>query len=184
MRNDDALIGEPSEAFSAVVIAFLGRRQQGMQDLDRRLEHFDELEQALRRPVEAAAVGIGVGVGLAVVFKLADVHLADQRGNVLVVLVAGFRLRDRHLAQPRWHQLDHTELGDIAVDFVEPLRRPGRNQTGQTAPADPVFVFEQVGHAVGVKEAEGGFEDGADLAADCQRVDRLLLHQFLQPLGE
>jgi hypothetical protein len=70
-----------------------------MQHLDRRLEHLDEFEQALRRAVEAAAIGIGVGIGLTVVFELADVDLADQRGDILVVLVAGLGLGDADLAQ-------------------------------------------------------------------------------------
>jgi len=47
--------------------------------------------------------------------QLADVHLADQGGDVLVVLVAGLRLGDADLAQLGGVQLDDGELGDIAA---------------------------------------------------------------------
>ena len=38
----------------ADVIAFLRRREKGMQDLDRRLEHLDEFEKALVGVAQAA----------------------------------------------------------------------------------------------------------------------------------
>ncbi|MNE99077.1 hypothetical protein D3C80_1976930 [compost metagenome] len=98
MGKHDALVGEGTEVLRAVVASFLCGGKQRMQNLDRRLEHFDEFEQPLRGPVEPAAIGIGVGIGLAVILELADIDLADQRGNVLVVFVARFRLGDGDLA--------------------------------------------------------------------------------------
>jgi hypothetical protein len=59
-----------------------------VQHLDRRLEHLHELQQALVGQAQAAAVAVGVGVVLRVGLELADVDLADQRADVLVVLVA------------------------------------------------------------------------------------------------
>ena len=155
-----------------------------MQDLDRRLEHLDEFEQALRRAVQPAAVGIGVRIGLAEVFELADIDLADQRRDVLVVFVARLGLGDADLAQPRRHQLDDAEFRDVAAELVKPLGRPWRDQAVQPAPRNPVFVLQEVGHALGMEEAKRRFEDRADLVADLQRVDRPLLHQLLQPLGQ
>ena len=69
-----------------------------MQDLDGRLEHLDEFEQALRRPVQSAAVGIGVRIGLAEIFQLPDVDLADQGRDILIVLIARLGLGDADLA--------------------------------------------------------------------------------------
>ena len=80
MGQNDALDTErPPRRFGAQIIAFLGRGQQRMQDLDRRLEHLDELQQALRRAVQAAGITVGVGVVLAVMLELADIDLADER---------------------------------------------------------------------------------------------------------
>jgi hypothetical protein len=56
--------------------------------------------------------------------ELADVDLADQRGDVLVVLVARLGLRHADLAQLGGVQLDNGELGDVAAELVEPLHRP------------------------------------------------------------
>ena len=90
-----------ADVFRADVIAFLRRREQRMQHLDRRLEHLHEFEQALIGAVQAAGIGIGVRVRLRMRLELADVHLADERGDVLIILVAGLGLGDGDLAQTR-----------------------------------------------------------------------------------
>ena len=81
-----------------------------MQHLDRRLEHFDEFEQALRGAAEAARIAVGVRIVLAEMLELADVDLADERGDVLVVLVAGLGLGDGDLAQLGGIELDDGEF--------------------------------------------------------------------------
>ena len=86
--QQDAAVGNRTEAFGAVVVAFLGGGQQRVQHLDRRLEHLDEFHQALVGPAQRARVAVGVGVVLRVFLELADIHLADQGGDVLVVFVA------------------------------------------------------------------------------------------------
>ena len=121
MRQNDSLIGKRAEIFGAVVIALLRGGEERMQHFYRSLEHLDEFEQPLCRPVQTTAVGIGVGVGLAEILQLANVDLADQRGNILVVLITGLGLGDADLAQPRRYELDHAELRNVALDFVEPL---------------------------------------------------------------
>ena len=167
-----------------LIVAFLGGGQQGMQHLDGRLEHLDELEQPLGRAVEAAGEAIGVRVVLGVVLELADVDLADQRRDVLVVLVAGLGLGDGDLAQLRGHEAGDGELGDVAAVLVEALGGPGRDQAREAPPRHAVLVLQQVGHALRVEQAEGRFEDRAHLAAGLQHVDRLVLHEQLEALGE
>ena len=184
MGKHDALIGKRAEILRSVVAALLRGGQQRVQNLDRRLEHLDEFEKALRRAVEAAAIGIGIGIGLTEVFELSDIDLADQRRNVLIVLVARLGLGDGDLAQPRRHDFDDAELRDVAADFVEPLGCPGRDETGQTPPGDAVFFLQKIAHAFATEEAERRFEDRADLAIDGEHVDRLFLHQLLQPFGK
>ena len=95
------LNGIDADILGADIVAFLRRGEQRMQHLDRRLEHLDEFEHALVGAVEAAGIGVGVGIVLREKLQLADVDLADERGDVLVVLVAGLRLGNRDLAQPR-----------------------------------------------------------------------------------
>src|SRR3546814_10529412 len=95
-----------------------------------RLEHLDELEQALGGQIEGTAVRIGVRIVLAEELQLADVDLADQRRDVLVILVARLRLGDADLLQLRREQLHDRELRDVAVEFADPLHRPGRHEAG------------------------------------------------------
>ena len=47
VREDHAIEGNRSEPFGAFVIAFLRGREQRVQHLDRRLEHFHEFQHAL-----------------------------------------------------------------------------------------------------------------------------------------
>src|SRR2546421_216063 len=105
--ENDAGERDRADILGPDIVAFLRCRQQRMQHLDRRLEHFDEFENALVGAVEAARIAVGVGIVLGEGLQLADVDLADQRRDVLVVFIAGFGLGDRDLAQPR-----RLELGD------------------------------------------------------------------------
>jgi hypothetical protein len=66
----DAVERDRAEAFGALVVAFLGRGQQRMQHLDRRLEHLDELEQAAVGQAQAAGIAVGVRVVLRKVSSL------------------------------------------------------------------------------------------------------------------
>ena len=184
MREDDALEGNGADVLGTYVVAFLRRREQRVQHLDRRLEHLDELEDALGRAVEAAGIGIRVGIGLAEEFELADVNLADKRGNVLRVLVAGLGLGDADLADARGMEAYHREFRNVAPEFIEPLHRPGRGKTGEAALRDAVLALDLIGHAQRVEHAERALEDRADLFAGLQRVNRQTLHQELQPFGQ
>jgi hypothetical protein len=74
----DAVEGNRAKAFGALEVAFLRGRQQRVQHLDRRLEHFHEFQQALVGQAQAARVAVGVGIVLRILFQLADVDLADQ----------------------------------------------------------------------------------------------------------
>ena len=184
MGEDDALERNAADILGADIIRFLRRRQQRMQHLDRRLEHFDEFENALGGAVEAARIGIGVGIVLAEEFELADIDLADQRGDVLIVLVARFGLGDADLAQPRWMDFHHGEFREIAAELVEPLQRPGRSEAGEAALRNLVVLLDHVAHPDGIEQTERTFEYRADFLAGFQHIDRHLLHQELQPFRE
>lgn len=69
-----------------------------MQNLNGRLEHFDEFKQCLRRAIKPAAVAVGIRVVLAEMFQLANVELARERRDILIVLVTGFGFSDADLA--------------------------------------------------------------------------------------
>ena len=77
MGQDQALERDRREALGALEVAFLGRRQQRVQHLDRGLEHLDELEQALVGQAQAAGVAVGIRIVLRQRLELADVDLAD-----------------------------------------------------------------------------------------------------------
>ena len=125
VRQHDAGEGDRTDILGADVVAFLRRGQQRMQHLDRRLEHLDEFEHALVGAVEAAGIAVGVGIVLGVGLQLADIDLADQRGDVLVVLIAGLGLGDRDLPQPRRLDLGDAELRDVSAECFQPLVAPG-----------------------------------------------------------
>src|SRR6185369_9136705 len=76
--ENDAGERDRADVLGPDIVAFLRRRQQRMQHLDRRLEHFDEFENALVGAVEAARIAVGVGIVLGEGLQLADVDLADQ----------------------------------------------------------------------------------------------------------
>ncbi len=174
--EDDAAVGQPAQALGAVVVALLGGGQQRVQDLDRRLEHLDEFHQALVGPAQRARVAVGVGVVLRVLLELADVHLAHQGGDVLVVLVPRLGLGDGDLVEDRGVQLDHAELADVAAELVEPLGRPRRHDRAQVAPRDAVVFLEDGAVLIRVEQPQGRFEHRRALDG----VEGHLLHQLLE----
>ncbi len=151
-----------------------------MQHLDRRLEHLDELEQALVRQAQSARVAVGVGVVLRIGLELPDVDLADQRRDVLVVLVARLGLRDADLAQDRRIAPDDLELADVAAELLEPLDRPRRQDAVEVAPRNAVFLLEDGAVLGGVEQAERRLVHRRALDG----VERHLLHELLEPLGD
>ncbi len=48
----------------------------------------------------------------------------------------------------------------------------------------PYFSASRFGQLGRTEQAERGFEHRADLVAGLQHIDRMLLHQILEPLGE
>src|SRR5258707_10035070 len=99
MREDDAVEGNRTERFGADVVAFLGRSEQGMQHLDWSLEHLDEFEEPLIGVAKPTGKRIRVRVVLAEMLQFADVDFSDEGRNILIVVVAGFGLRDRDLTK-------------------------------------------------------------------------------------
>ncbi|MNM69603.1 hypothetical protein D3C81_812020 [compost metagenome] len=178
--EDDATERQAAEALGAVVVAFLGGGQQRVQHLDRRLEHLDEFHQALVGAAQGAGVAVGVGVVLREFFQLADIHLADQRGDVLVVLVTRFGLGDGDLVEDRRVQLDHAELADVAAELVEALGCPRRHHGAQIAPRNAVFLFENGAVFVGVEQPQRRFEYRRTLDG----IEGHLLHQLLEFLRQ
>ena len=137
-----------ADILGADVVAFLRRGQQRVQHLDRRLEHLDELEQSLVGAIEAAGIAVGIRIVLRMQLQLADIDLADQRGDVLVVLVARLGLGDGDLAQPRRQQLGDAEARDVAFELIESLDAPRAHQPGEPALRDAVAIFQHRAHAL------------------------------------
>ena len=184
MSEDDAGERNRTDIFGTDVVAFLRRGQQRVQHLDRCLEHLDEFENALIGAVEAAGIAVGVGVVLRVGLELADVDLADQRGDILVVLVTGLGLGDRDLAQPRRLDFCDPELGNVAAEGLEPLVAPRAHQAGEPTARNAVLLFQHRAELLRIEQAERGLEHGTELVAGLQHIDGMDLHQRLEPLGQ
>ncbi|MNM93695.1 hypothetical protein D3C81_1060760 [compost metagenome] len=178
--QQDAAVGNRAEALGAVVVAFLGGGQQRVQHLDRRLEHLDEFHDALVGAAQRAGVAVGIRVVLREFLELADIDLADQRGDVLVVLVARLGLGDGDLVEDRRVQLDHAELADVAAELVEALGRPRRHDRAQVALRDAVLLLEDGAVLVRVEQAERRLEHRRALDG----VEGDVLHQVLELLGQ
>ncbi|MCY1426673.1 hypothetical protein D9M71_424970 [compost metagenome] len=156
--QDDAVERQSAQSLGAVVVAFLGGGQQRVQDLDRRLEHLDEFHQALVGPAQGARVAVGIGVVLREFLQLADIHLAHQRGDVLVVLVARLGLGDGDLVEDRRIQFHHAEFADVPAQFVQTLGGPGRHHGTQVATRDAVLLLEDGAVFIGIEQPQGRFE--------------------------
>src|ERR1051325_2492482 len=155
-----------------------------MQHLDGRLEHLDEFHQTLRRAVEAAREGVGVGIVLAVHLELADIDLADEAGDVLVVFVARLGLRDADLLQAGGLQPHDSKFRDVAAKFLEALDGPGRDRAGEAPLRHAVALFDLLAEGDGIEQAERALENRAYLLPGLEHVNRLFLHQLFQPLSE
>src|SRR5256886_252441 len=142
-----------------------------MQHLDRRLEHLDEFEDALVGAVQAAGIGVGIGVVLGERFQLANVDLADQRGDVLIVLVAGLGFRNRDLPQPRGLNLGDAESRNIASESFEPLVAPRTHQPTQAPARDAVLLFEHRAELLRIEQAERGLEHRTELVTGFEHID-------------
>ncbi|CAM5509809.1 hypothetical protein SSTU70S_02974 [Stutzerimonas stutzeri] len=178
--QQDAVERNRAQPLGTVVVAFLGGRQQRMQHLDRRLEHFDEFHQALVRAAQRTRVAVGVGIVLREFLELADIDLADQCGNVLVVLVARLGLGHGDLVENRRVQLDHAELADVAAEFLQALGRPRRHDRVEIAPRDAVILFENLRILSGVEQPQRRLEHRRTL----DRIERYALHELLEFFGQ
>ncbi len=178
--EDDAVEGNRAEALRTLVVALLRRGEQRVQHLDRRLEHLDEFEQALVGAAETAGVAVGVGVVLGELLELADVELAHQRRDVLVVLVARLGLAHADLRERGRTQLDHAEMREVAAVLGEALDRPGRGNRIEVAPRDAVFLLHRGAVVLGGEEPERRLVHRRVL----ERVERRLLHQRLELFGQ
>jgi hypothetical protein len=106
-------------------------------------------------------MAIGVWIVLRAGLGFADIDLADQRGDVLVILVAGLGLRD--LAQPRWLDLGHPELRDVAAERLKALVAPGAHQPREAAAENAVFLLDHRPELFGIEQAQRRLEHRAQI---------------------
>ena len=178
--EDQAVEGNRAEALGALVVLLLRRGQQGVQHLDRSLEHLDEFKNAAVGQAQAAGVRVGVRIVLRIGFQLADVDLADQRGNILVVLVARLGLGHGDLRQHRRAQANDAEAGDVAAEFLQALDRPRAHDAAQVTPGDAVILLEDGTVFVDVEQGERRLVHRRTL----DRIERYFFDQRLQPFGQ
>ena len=102
---------------------------------------------------QAAAEAVGVRVILGEVFQHADIHLANEGGDVLVIVIARLGLGYTHLVQYRRVHLHHTELTDVAAVLVQTFYRPGRHDGLEVAGRNAVFLFQNTRILSGIEQA-------------------------------
>src|SRR3546814_9505707 len=90
-------LGNSANILRTDIVALLRRGQQRVEHLDRRFKHFDEFKKPLVRTIESARIAIGVRVVLREIFQLADIDLADQRRDILIIFIA--RRSEEHTSE-------------------------------------------------------------------------------------
>src|SRR5262249_47660197 len=133
---------------------------------------------------ESARIAVGIGIVLGEGLELADIDLADERGDVLIVLVAGLSLGDGDLPQARRLNARNPEARDVAAEGLEPLQAPGTHEAVEAPARDAVALLEDRSHRLRIEQAERAFEYGAQLVVGFQHVDRVDLHERLEPLRQ
>ena len=171
--QDHTVEGDRAHAFGGVVVAFLGRRQQWVQDFDGCLEHLHEFHQALVGLAQATAEAVGIRIVLGEILQHADVDLADEGGNVLVVVVTGLGLGNSNLVEHRGIHFHNPELADVAAVLMQAFHGPGRHDVFQVTCRNPVFLFEDLGVFGGIEQTQGRFVYWRALDS----VERHFLHQ-------
>ena len=73
VRQDNAVKRQRGDPLRTVVVPFLRRGQQGVQHLNRRLEHLNEFHDPLVSAAQRAGITVGVGIVLRVILQLADI---------------------------------------------------------------------------------------------------------------
>src|SRR6185437_2701127 len=127
---------------------------------------------------------VGVGIVLAEMFELADIDLADERGDVLVVFIARLGLGDGVLAQLGGENLRDFELRDVASEFVQSFYRPGTHHATDAVALDPIALGKQITELDGAEETQRALEYRADRVARLEHVDWIFFHHILEPLGK
>src|SRR5262249_60727670 len=137
---------------------------------------------ALVGGIEAARIAVGIGIVLGEGLELADIDLADERRDVLIVLVAGLGLGDGDLPQARRLNPRNPEARDVAAEGFEPLEAPGTHEAVETPTRDAVALLEDRPHRLWIEQAERALEYWAQIVVGLQHVDRVDLHERLEPL--
>ncbi len=153
MGKYDAIKGQGGNTFRAIVVTFLSCGQQGVQHLNRRFKHLDELHDPLVSAAQRARVTIRIRIVLGVMFEFTNIHLADQRRNILVVFIAGFRFGDGNLLQNGGPDFHHAEFSNIAAKLMQAFGRPrGHNRT-EIAARNTVLFFQNLRVFLRIKQA-------------------------------
>ncbi|MNT35030.1 hypothetical protein D3C72_1710420 [compost metagenome] len=153
-----------------------------MQHLDRRFKHLDELHHPLVGTAQRAGVTVGVRVVLRVMFQFTDIHFTDQRGNILVVLIARFGLGNRNLLQNGWPDFHHAEFGDVAAKLMQAFRRPRRHDGAEIAVRDAKLFFQNLRIFLRIEQAQRMIVYRAAFSVSAENVNRHALHQRFQAL--
>ncbi len=128
----------------------------------------------------APRVAVGIGVVLRELFQFADIDLAHQCRDVLVVFISRLGFRDRNLVEDRWVEFHHAELADIAAEFGQALGGPWRHDGIEIAPGNAEVFFEDRAIFGGVEQTQRRLENRRTL----DRVEGHLLDQLFQLFGQ
>ena len=177
VRQDNTVKRQGGDPLGAVVVTFLRGGQQWMQHLDRRFKHFDEFHNPLVCAAQCAGIAVGIRVVLRVVLQFTDIDLTNQRGNILVVLVARLGFGNRNLLQNRRPHFHHPELGNVTAKILQALGGPRRHNGAEIARRDAVLFIQNLRVFLWIKQTQRMVVDRAALAIGAEHINRHALHQ-------
>ena len=147
-----------------------------MQHLNWRFKHLHELHHTLVGTAQRAGIAIGIRIVLRVVFQFTDIDLTDQRGDILVVLIARLGLGNRNLLQNGRPDFYHAEFGDVAAKLMQALRRPRRHDRAEIAVRDAKLFVQNLGIFLRIEQAERMIINRAAFSVGAKNIDRHALH--------
>ena len=167
---------------------FLRHRDEHVMELDVAFQDFDVLDEPAVGDFQFAVQAVGAGIGLAVFRDLAEVHVADELGDVLVLGIAGLEGADaaaRAFGQGDLLDLhlfpEHVALVVLELGVVEQAMAADGAKIAFDLHAGQDFL--PLGAVMAGNQMQGILGHGAAIDGVERRVGRVFLEALLEQAG-